>query len=88
MRDERANHDNGKQQGRREGVARTQQANASSYFQKAGEIPEPLAEANLVEPVDHRGSTGQLGAASPYQGQDDKSGKKPESTETSLAGSG
>jgi hypothetical protein len=70
------------------GVARKQQAIASSYFQKAGEIAEPLAEANLVEQVDHCGCTGRLGAAGPYKSQGDKTGNKPESAETSLAGSG
>src|SRR6266851_4256218 len=81
MRDERANHDHGKQDRRIEGVAGNQQTDAGRHFQKAGEIPEPLAEADLGEQIDHYSGTSQLGAADPYKGQGDQTGKTPQSDE-------
>src|SRR5258705_11661219 len=88
MRDERASHDNGKQDGRMEGIAGNQQADAGRHFQNSGEIAEPLAEADLGEQFDHDSGTGQLGAAGPYKGQGDEHGKSPESDEAALAGGG
>ena len=65
MRDDRANHDDGKQTGRIERVAWNQQTDAARDLQKTGEIAESLTAADLVEQFDHRSGTRQLGAASP-----------------------
>ena len=65
MRDDRAHHDEGKQDSRVEGVPGNKQADGAGYFQHAGEIPESLAEARLVEDFNHCGGSGELGAAGP-----------------------
>ncbi len=88
MRDERANHDHGKQDRRIEGVAGNQQTDAGRHFQKAGEIPEPLAEADLVEQFEHCSGAGKLGGAGGYKGQSGKTGQRPECDESALAGRG
>jgi hypothetical protein len=75
MRDDRANHDNGKQDRRIEGIAGNQQADAARHFQKAGQIPEPLADADFVEQFDYGSGTGEFGAAGPYKGKGDKAGR-------------
>jgi hypothetical protein len=86
MRDKCAGHDNGKHDGRIEGVAGNQQADAGGHFQKAGEVPEPLTEADLGEQVDHYGGTGQLGAAHPDKEQGGETGKNPERGEAASYG--
>jgi hypothetical protein len=88
MCDDCANHDDGKQDGRVECVTGYQQADCARYFQKTGEVPKPLAKADLIEHFDHYRDTGQLGAAGAYEGHGDKTGKRPESDEAALAGGG
>src|SRR6266851_2330982 len=88
MHGERASHNKGKQDGRIEGGAGHQQADAGGHLQKAGDIPEPLAEAYLGEQVDHDRGTGQLGAPGPDKGEGDQTGKHPERDEAARAGGG
>src|SRR5258708_19878963 len=70
------------------GLTRNKQADAGRHFQKAGEIPEPLAEADFVEHFDHHRDTGQFGAAGSYKGQGGKAGKDPEGDQAALDGGG
>jgi hypothetical protein len=88
MRDDRANHDHGKQDGRVECVTEHQQADSARYFQETGEVPKPLAKADLVEHFDHYRDAAQPAAAGRYEGQGDKAEKRPESDEAALAGGG
>jgi hypothetical protein len=88
MRDDRANHDDGKQDRRVECVTGHQQADCACYFQKGREVPKPLANADLVEHFDHYRDTGQFGAAGRYKDQGDKTGQNPESDEAALARDG
>ena len=88
MRGERASHHEGKQDGRIECGAGHQQADARAHLQKAGDIPEPLAEADLGEQVDHDRGTGQLGAPGPDKAEGDQTGKRPERDEAARAGGG
>ena len=86
MRDDRANHYNGEQDRRIEGVTGNQQADTARQFQKDREVPEPLAEADLVKLFNHCRETRKLGAAGRHKGQGDNAGKNPESEEAALGG--
>src|ERR1700722_17537189 len=86
MRDDRANHDDGKQTGRIEGIAWNQQTDAARDFQKTSEIPEPLAAADLVEEVYHSSGARQLGAAGPQKSQRHRTRQNPQRYQAPLAG--
>ena len=58
------------------------------HLQKAGDIPEPLAETDLDEQVDHDRGPGQLGAPGPDKGEGDQTGKQPECAEAAREAAG